>query len=283
MPLELTAISSNYEIGVIRRIKFLTQGKSTKTWKIETENEAYVMKALPAKESANFAYNISLHILQTYPNLTSEFLLSKNNTPYLLMNDTYYSVQSFITHKDSTIQLEDVLSDYNLLRNKLACFSSEFEPNNRFTLSKLWKESSLYLLNTHLNLYKHVSKDLETLLELDSQRDTWIHGDLGSWNMLQRPDGSMSFIDFDEARVGPRYLDLAAIYSSFIKYDEQRYLQRYTEAFLEQMSEETNQKELLMTIKLWILKGLLTSAKTNNQAVKHFYHIYQFIDSFNSK
>lgn len=31
MPLELTAISSNYEIGVIRRIKILTQGKSTKT------------------------------------------------------------------------------------------------------------------------------------------------------------------------------------------------------------------------------------------------------------
>lgn len=62
------------------------------------------MKTLPIKESANFAYNISLHILQTYPNLTSEFLLSKNNTPYLLMNDTYYSVQSFITRKDSTIQ-----------------------------------------------------------------------------------------------------------------------------------------------------------------------------------
>lgn len=77
----------------------------------------------------------------------------------------------------------------------------------------------------HLRLYKHVSKALETLLELDSQRDTWIpRGDLGSWNMLQRPDGSMSFIYFDEARAGPRYLDLAGIYSSFIKTDDQRYV-----------------------------------------------------------
>lgn len=124
---------------------------------------------------------------------------------------------------------------------------------------------------------------METLLELDSKRDTWIHGDLGSWNMLQRLDGSMSFIDFDEARIGPRYLDLAAIYSSFIKYDNQSYLQRYTEIFLEQMCEDTNSTELLMTIKLWILKGMLMSTNTSNHAVKHFYYIYQFIDSFNLK
>lgn len=64
------------------------------------------MKTLSIRGAANLAHDISLHILQRYPNLTSEFLLTKNNTPYLLMNETYYSVQSFVTHQDSTIRIK---------------------------------------------------------------------------------------------------------------------------------------------------------------------------------
>lgn len=41
MPLEFIEISSNYKIDKIKCIKTLTQGKSTKTWKIEKKSSLY--------------------------------------------------------------------------------------------------------------------------------------------------------------------------------------------------------------------------------------------------
>ena len=103
-------------------------------------------------------------------------------------------------------------------------------------------------------------------------KNTFIHGDLGKWNLLYNSP-KVYIIDFGEVRKGDNHFDVAAILTPMIGFDlSEEFTCKYLRAFHEQYKnymENFQWEKLQKNIQLWILRGIFalllhSSNKTNS-------------------
>ena len=131
-------------------------------------------------------------------------------------------------------------------------------------------------------IYEDLYPSIEKLTLLDNHQENWIHGDLGAWNLLLSTEGNVCFIDFSEARKGPKYFDLVAIFASYLPRNLDGF-NLYTQEFLSEYKNSVDLEEFYQTIELWYIKGILSLLKVDIQSTKehvvYFYNIIKYIRS----
>ena len=109
------------------------------------------------------------------------------------------------------------------------------------------------------------------MLLLDQAQEAWVHGDLGRWNLLTMTNKQVGIIDFGQARRGPRFLDLAALYHGFMPRQGVA-LSVYTERFCHLAGiSEADRPLFLATVRLWLVKGLLVGVEKEPTAVQELW------------
>lgn len=253
-------IQAQYELDSIIKFKKLYKGKTSTTLYLQTLlQEEYIVKSLVSVKSAKFEYSLLEHIKNDAAHLVSEILLSIHNEPFIIENDTVFQLQKFKESQSINPSLEKWVQSYHELQRSFQTFHYSGKPLDRFSLLYLWKLGQANLQKFYPVIHDELMLYIEDLITLDQQTDCWIHGDLGSWNVLNSKDSDgVIFIDFSEARKGPKYFDLAALLTSFAPTNKGDLL-AYVNDFIQVYSkiDALNKQLLHKTIELWFVRGIL--------------------------
>lgn len=131
---------------------------------------------------------------------------------------------------------------------------------DRFSLADMYKQLIENRVLDSLNLKDKLVNLVEECLAYKHDDNSYIHGDLGVWNMLFN-GSDIYLIDFGEVRRGNNHFDIAAVLTSTINLSQSNeelkenlkvFLSSYTEHF-----PDFDLDVLKENIKLWIVRGVL--------------------------
>lgn len=269
-----SGIVKSFNTPPITNETLLTNGKTASTYLLHTNtSKKYILKSIGTKEQAYFEYQLIQHIRTKNKNIVSEILTTKSNEPFIQINNTLFQLQVYVPSVNEKAPLQEVLNAYQLLQKYLEDFHYEPARHNRFSLDGLWSDTNELLYENYLNIYDELCPSIEKLKALDNNQTDWIHGDLGIWNILNAADRNVVFIDFSEARKGPQYFDLVAIFASYIPLNIEE-IDTYIQDFLLKNEALVNLKEFYQTLELWYVKGILSLLKVDIQSTKE--HVLYF-------
>ncbi|WP_081796979.1 phosphotransferase [Bacillus ndiopicus] len=277
----LTKLMEEYGIASIIHSEKLTKGQSATTYLIKTETQRkYIVKTIKSASKAQFEYDLLTHIRRTEPSIVAEILRTTSNKPFIQIEESIYQVQLYIESHQQPIPLYKLLTAYQGLQKSMQYFQTDHINENRFLLAKLWNQNKQLLKQYYPHIFQAFNTNIDSFIQLDEQKDAWIHGDLGRWNVLCQLNGQALFIDFSEARQGTKYFDLVALFTSYLPEDE--ILQNYVDEFFTLYEGEIDFPMFSRTIGLWYLKGILMlvqkDAQAMKQAIDYFYHKAQQLD-----
>ncbi|TQR39754.1 aminoglycoside phosphotransferase family protein [Lysinibacillus sphaericus] len=276
-------IVKEFDIPTITNETLLTNGKTASTFLLHTKtSEKYILKSVDTKEQAYFEYKLIQHIRTKNKNIVSEILTSKFDGPFTQIDKNLFQIQVYVPSVNEKAPLQKVLNTYQMLQEYLRDFHYEPARHNRFALDRLWIDTKELLHENLPKIYDELCPSIEKLMVLDHNQTKWIHGDLGAWNILLTAERNVCFIDFSEARKGPRYFDLVAIFASYLPQNLEE-IDTYTQVFLAEYDVSVNLNEFYQTLELWYVKGILSLLKVDTQSTKehilYFYKIIKYIRS----
>lgn len=281
---QLEQVLSQYEIGKVREVLPMTAGNTSQVWKVDTTEGSWVVRTLKHAQQGEVEYELNAHICKK-SNITPLILSTRSNQPYVQVEDTCYNLQ---IHHDSVPfpvgeldSISNVGRVVGILHRSLKDFSCPVQVFDRFDLATLWKSAKPLwqhvkneVTDANVNV-KHVEMCIKELVQKTTEHrttdhqstvyhthDSWIHGDLGIWNLLYRT-GDVKIIDFGEARSGNVLFDVAAAMTSAIGFtsDEEtthRKMAHFLKAYESEMS-PVDREELQKQVNLWFLRGVLAA------------------------
>lgn len=257
----------------ILQFKLMTKGNTSNTYFVSSLiGENFILKSINSIDQALFEYELNSHIIKCFPFSVPKILLNINRLPYFVFENQVFQLQIYQESIKQRPPLKKWVQAYQGLTNALQTFESSYPAKDRFSLQVLWPNWQGVFQVEFPSIYAEFENDIERLLELDVQRDVWIHGDLGNWNALFTPNNEVVWIDFSEARLGPKYFDLAALLTSYIPAN--REIEQYIKEFICIYNErdQIDGAELKDTIRLWYIRGILVALKNKmNHSVIHFF------------
>jgi Ser/Thr protein kinase RdoA (MazF antagonist) len=276
-------LAKAYNIPTVINETPLTKGKTASTYLIHTDSSRkFILKSMDTKEQAFFEYKLNKHIRDKNLNIVSEILTTTNGEPFIQRGDSLFQLQTYVVSENEKAPLQKVLHVYSMLQETLKDFDYDSNRNNRFKLDELWLNFKGNLYENFQSIYEEIYASIEDLTVLDNSQINWIHGDLGAWNILYTAERNICFIDFSEARKGPQYFDLVAIFASYLPRDLKLF-DTYTQKFLTTYGVAVNVKEFYQTLELWYVKGILSLLKFDMHLIKeqifYFYNIIKCIKS----
>lgn len=277
----LQQLQFQYKLEPIVQFRKITSGKTASTYYVLTaSNQEFILKSLTSVDSALFEFKLLTHIASNQRDIVSEIVCTIENKPYMQENSTIYQLQKFIPSIKNRPLVKQWLNSYFKLHQTLKNFEENHNPTDRFAIAKLWAKTNETIKLQFPNLHHQLVNNITDWIHLDEQQEEWIHGDLGSWNVLNINKEHVLFIDFSEARRGPKYLDLVALLTSYAPIDKD--LKSYLEEFISvyTTSEELDIQLLQKTIELWHLRGIL-SAIHNNMEISIPMHFLKMRDLYN--
>lgn len=277
--LDFEVIGKHFDIPLITNSTFLTKGKTASTYLLHTcTSKKYILKSIDSKKQAYFEYKLIRHIREKDKDIVSEILTTNSDEPFIEIDNNLFQLQAYVPSINDEIPLQKVLNAYQTLEKHLNDFYYESERSNRFAFDMLWTETKELLKNNYPTIYENLCPSIEQLKALDNTQTNWIHGDLGAWNLLQTENHNVCFIDFSEARKGPQYFDLVAIFASYLPQNLEAF-PSYHQEFLSAYKPSVNLAEFYQTLELWYVKGILSLLKIDNQSTKS--HIFYFSNILN--
>ncbi|CDN23476.1 phosphotransferase [Lacticaseibacillus rhamnosus] len=266
----LSSVLLAYNLGHVTKTIPMTNGKSSKAWRVETISRPVLVKTVPSTEQALLEFALTQAIQDVDSHLTPAILLTQAQQPFISVNRKIYQVQRFWEHHPSAPTLAAALNCYLKIRKGLDQFDYDWQPQDPQPLQQLWQKQHAKLQQTQPTIYTHLVSQIELLLLLDSSQEAWVHGDLGRWNLLTMTNKQVGVIDFGQAHRGPRFLDFAALYHGFMP-KQAVALSGYTEHFCRLAGISEGVRPLfLATVRLWLVKGLLVAVDKATDAIKVF-------------
>ncbi|WP_335139449.1 aminoglycoside phosphotransferase family protein [Lacticaseibacillus paracasei] len=253
----IDSVAKAYSLGSVRHLQALHNGKTSMAWQVEATTGRYIVKTIQSQKQAVFEFAVSNAVSQRSLELTPEILLSIACQPFVVIEGQTYQVQAFLSGTERPPSLRETLKSYRQMRQVLDQFDYSFSPPDSMPLAVLWRAHREALSEKKPVLFHQIAAMVPELKRIDQSRDAWIHGDLGKWNLLVTNSGQVVVIDFGEARLGPKLLDFAALFQGFMPKNKQD-LMAYLNEFLALSGIQITDRHLfLMTVQLWLVKGLL--------------------------
>lgn len=268
----LFGVLANYPIGKVLHVEPLNGGNTSVVYKVISSEGHWVLRSLKDIQQGKVEYNLSEHINKSGA-IVPEIICTKRGKSFFHNETGIYHLQTYIKgekiNKES-INYYSIGESVGLLHKALEDFTCKHSFVDRFDLNSLWSKASsgwetlsCTKATPSLQEMNFIIKELQLL---SSVQPHFIHGDLGSWNMIQK-DGAIYIIDFGEARFGHHYFDLAGAIASTIKEDSsEEVMSENVSAIVngyEQRRDKVNHNQLFLFIQLWYIRGILALLASN--------------------
>lgn len=213
-------ILTNWGITNTEFIQQFNVGGYRLVYQVKTEIGIIILKGQPISLDENaIMNNISAQeYLGNKHNLAPHIYYRPDGSAIWKNDEYYYYVMDFIDGRNvqETIEDEWLLGEAAAKMHTLTGYDipCSFDINEDIQQMKSrygdrkWKDDYDVLISSLPDFYKH--------------RQCFIHSDIGS-NNAKIHDGSVIFIDLDDAGIGSQYVDLGWLFiTHFVKYDEDR-------------------------------------------------------------
>lgn len=256
MEIELTAA---YTIKSITQIKSLDKGKTSEAKLIVTTDNRYILRKMRDEKQAYTEYLISKKLAAV--GITSEIILTKQSKSYIEYKGNLYNLQTYITHDNKlNINYFELGKTVSLFHQEVKSITGINEQADRFPLDKMSEKLTEDKLYKNLPFHSDLVKLIEESRHYNHSQNTYIHGDLGKWNILFKAEQSF-IIDFGEVRKGNNHFDIAAVLDSTIDWaqsedDILKALHAFKKGYLTHFN-QFSWKTLKESITLWTVRGIL--------------------------
>lgn len=191
----------------VENIEKLGNGQTSDVYKIENSVGFYVLKSHLNKNIASNEF-YSLESLSS-SNLSPRPVNTVSGEVYIEVDRVIYTLMDYI--ENDGIKLSAI--DYFNLGAKIKSMHSSLSTVNIFPAPDRFDESALIEQIENKDIKALIQKEYDEYIDDSTGFHSIIHGDLGSWNLLQH-NNDIYFIDFGEVRHDDLFFDLAAIVES---------------------------------------------------------------------
>lgn len=273
----LDRIVNAYDLGQIRKVTPMTNGKSSRAWRVETDMITVLVKTVGDVARASLEFALTQAIQKEDRYLTPAILLTIDRQPFVMGDHQVYRVQAYWKQSEMKPSLPATLACYRKIRVALDRFEYAWSPDDSQSLNQLWENQRVSLAQNWPGIYEQLTPMITQLKTIDRQQETWVHGDLGRWNLLSLANEKVAVIDFGETRRGPRFLDFAALFDSLMPRKKDA-VQVYKDRFCDLAGiEEQDRCAFLATVQLWLVKGMLVAVTKMPEHVQSFWERLQLV------
>lgn len=279
---DLDRIVNAYDLGQIIKVTPMTNGKSGRAWRVETDTATVLVKTVADVARASLEFALTQAIQAEDRDVTPALLSTTDGQPFVTMDHQVYRVQNYWEQAEMKLALAATLACYRNIRVALDRFEYPWSPDDSHSLDRLWESQRVSLVQNWPGIYEQLTPMITQLETIDRQQETWVHGDLGRCNLLPLANEKVAIIDFGEARRGPRFLDFAALFDSFMPRDVNA-VKMYKDRFCELARiEKEDHRIFLATVQLWLVKGMLVAVEKAPEHVQNFGDQVQLVGNLSS-
>lgn len=254
-------------------IEPIGKGISSDACLITVNDNKYILRMLSSEQQGNLEFKIAegLSVLGISPRIIPTY----SGSPFVEVEGKYYNLQEYICGKqidtcdESLIQqIAKTIAD---MHKELNLLDIQLNVEDRFSLTYLldrckWENLKNTLIEHSENIEKFKNLCF-SLINLDQDQTQWIHGDLGTWNLLC-DDKKIKVIDFGECRKGSIYFDIAAVITSLLSnMEDTESINKYMNIFVQTYSKyniSLDRNLLAKYFQLWFVRGILTNTLEEN-------------------
>ncbi|MBG9793773.1 hypothetical protein ABD76_15175 [Paenibacillus dendritiformis] len=185
----------------------LSKGTTSDAKLVTADTGRFILRRLRDAEQGRTEYEIARRLWPL--GIAPEVLVAKDGLPYVQLDDACYNLQRFVEHEAVNEHWNDAEwgKTLSLFERAMTDVRKLAGQRDRFDLGRMWdKVSASYSGEAIIRL---LEEPVERCLGYAEKITGYIHGDLGSWNLLLLK-GRIYIIDFGEARLGDRHFDAAA-------------------------------------------------------------------------
>lgn len=249
----------------------ISRGTSSDAFLVSADQGTYVLRKLRSARQGDWEYQISTALAEL--GIAPLIICGVSGNPWAEANGCYYNLQEYVYGQRIQGCNGDIVClavrETARMHKKLSTLPCTHTSSDRFSLSSLLSACNWEILNCISS--ECTVQDLQELythmIPLDEEKQQWIHGDLGTWNMLYEK-GRIRIIDFGECRMGSVYFDAAAVVTSLLSaIDDPAACVEYIRMFLKTYEENyvpLHWKKLLEYIQLWYARGILVNTTPEN-------------------
>ena len=266
------AVLSNWRLDTAA-IKPVGNGISSNACLVTANDTKYILRNLSNRQQGYMEYKIASAM--SVIGISPRIIPTCSGDPFAEIDGNYYNLQEYSNGKQlkacNESLIQQVAKTVALMHKAMGTLVDDFDTTDRFSLLTLfenstWRNLQDTLLAQDVGIEKFKAFCL-SLVHLDQEKQQWIHGDLGTWNLLL-DSGGIKVIDFGECRKGSIYFDAAAIITSLLSsVKDQAECSEYIFLFLQSYAEhnvELNYDLLSKYIKLWFVRGILANITDGN-------------------
>lgn len=174
---------------------------------IETEKGKYVLKAFPSalSESSIKKYTEALnYISRKEIKLSPVIIQNKEKSLYTRLDNRYVYIMEYIEGRP----LKGLPEDEYKLGQASAILHSFNDYNQPSCLVIKERISNMKERFSEYPFKKEYDEIVIKLPDFDKYKQAFIHTDIGPHNAVMRKDGSVIFVDFDDAGMGSPFIDI---------------------------------------------------------------------------
>lgn len=257
--MESCELSTAYPIKSITQIETLDKGKTSEAKLIITTDKRYILRKMRDEKQAHTEYVISKKLAPL--NIAPKIMLTKQLETYIKYKGSLYNLQTYINHDNKlNINYFELGKTVSLFHQKVKDIRNLKDQADRFSLDEMIAKLSIDELYKNFTYHSDLAQLIEKSLNYNPEQNTYIHGDLGKWNILFKDEKSY-IIDYGEVRKGNNHFDIAAVLDSTIDWklsegEILKALHAFRKGYLTHFN-PFNWKTLKESIILWTVRGIL--------------------------
>lgn len=258
-----------YSLGTLQSTAPVRPGTVAKVWRLDTDQGVFLVRTLAGKEQGEREWTIARHLLSRGFSRFPSILTLSDGAPMLELDGVWYQVQELLPGGMPRPEEPGTAAAIARMVKELTGALADCPPieaADRFELGAAWEEGRAFwpLLETPFSL-EQTEAEIARCCAIPEQARQVIHGDLGPWNMIQNGDGTVSVIDFGEARMGDPCFDYASALGGVINHTPPECRAAVCRDFLREL--DCDRQRLMEQLRLWVWRGLAQWAILAGQGV----------------
>lgn len=265
----LNSIAQQYELGTPAGTAPMRPGTTAQVWRLDTDQGAFLVRTLAGKEQGEREWTIAQHLLSRGFSSFPAILTVSDGAPMLELGGAWYQVQKLLPGERPNPDDPGAAAAIARMVKELTGALDDCPPieaADRFELRAAWEEGREFwpLLETPFSA-EQAAAEIARCRAIPERDRQVIHGDLGPWNMIQNGDGTVSVIDFGEARIGDPYFDYASALGGSVNHTPPEGRAAVCRDFLREL--DCDRQRLMEQLRLWVWRGLAQWAILAGQGV----------------
>lgn len=262
-------LCQQYSLGTLQGIAPVRPGTTAQVWRLDTDQGAFLVRTLAGKEQGEREWTITQHLLSRGFSRFPAILTASGGAPMVERDGVWYQMQELLPGGMPHPEEQGTAAAIARMVRELAGALADCPPieaADRFELGAAWEGGREFwpLLETPFSP-EQAAAEIARCRALPERERQVIHGDLGPWNMIQNGDGSVSVIDFGEARMGDPCFDFASALGGVINHTPPECRAAVCRDFLGEL--DCDRQRLMEQLRLWVWRGLAQWAILAGQGV----------------